>query len=190
MISPGAVSLGLLAGGEGRRIGGRDKAWALRGGVPLVQGLLASLAPDAFAARLASVRVPDARWTDLGFDMVQDARSGQPGPLAGVEALARACPSDWLLLMPVDVLDLPPDLAGRLRAAAGPGGAWVRDGTALQPLVGLWPAAALARAATAALDAGEPAVHRALAVLGPAVLDLSPRELGNANTPDHFDPLP
>ena len=190
MIPVQAVSLGLLAGGEGRRIGGRDKAWALRGGAPLVQGLLQALDGEEFAHRMASVRGPDPRWRALGFDPVDDLRAGFAGPLAGLEALARACRSEWLFVLPVDVLGLPADLCGRLRGVAGKGGAWVRDGSGLQPLLGLWPARALAQAAGTALDAGEPAVHRALATLSPAVLDLSPRVLGNANTPDHFDPLP
>lgn len=190
MIPVQAVSLGLLAGGEGRRIGGRDKAWTLRGGVPLVQGLLAAIGEPDVAARLASVRATDARWAGLGFETVRDARAGFAGPLAGLEALAHACRSDWLYVLPVDVLDPPGDLLDQLRRRAGQGGAWVRDAEGLQPLLGLWPVKDLARVATAALDAGEPAVHRALAALGPAVVDLSPRVLGNANSLHQFDPMP
>ena len=186
----GDLSLGLLAGGEGRRVGGRDKAWLMRAGRPLVDALLDSLPMQAFADRLASVRDDDARWSARGFRCVRDDGPGFAGPLAGMAALSRACRTAWLMILPVDVLGLPDDVLPRLRAVAGQGGAWVRDASGLQPLVGLWPAARLADAAARALGAGEAAVHRALSPLAPAVLDLAPAVLGNANTPDQFDATP
>lgn len=182
------LALGLLAGGEGRRVGGRDKAWLMRGGRPLLDGLLDALPMACFGQRLASVRDADPRWAARGFVGVRDRRPGFAGPLAGLEALASACTGERLLVLPVDLLDPPPDLPARLLAAAGEGDAWVRDAGGLQPLVGLWRPDPLARAARAALDAGEQAVHRALAVLAPAVLDLAPARLGNGNAPEHFDP--
>lgn len=182
------LSLGLLAGGEGRRVGGRDKAWLPRGGCPRVDALLEALPLAHFGQRLASARADDVRWRERGFDVVRDRRAGFAGPLAGLEALALACTGTRLLVLPVDLLEPPPDLLDRLLAAAGEGAAWVRDVEGLQPLVGLWRPAALARAAGAALDAGEPAAHRALAALQPALVDLAPARLGNANTPADFDP--
>ncbi len=190
MIAPADLSLGLLAGGEGRRLGGRDKAWLLRGGRFLVDGLLDALPMDAFADRLASVRDEDARWTARGFRCVRDATPGFAGPLAGIAALSRACRTPWLMLLPVDVLSLPADLVPRLCAMTGQGGAWVRDASGLQPLLGLWPAPRLADAAGRALASGDAAVHRALAPLLPAMLDVSPDVLGNANTPELFDAMP
>ena len=49
----------------------------------------------------------------------------------------------WLLVLPVDVFDLPENLFERLAQLASPQGAWLRDAGGLQPLLGLWPAAAL-----------------------------------------------
>ena len=190
MIAGSPVTLGLLAGGRGERVGGRDKAWLPRGGKPAVDTLLQELAGTGFAARLASVRSPDPRWAERNFACVQDLHPGQPGPLAGLEALAAACRTPWLLVLPVDVHGLPQDLFARLAAAAEAGGAWLRDGGGLQPLVGLWPAPRLHATVVAALDAGETAVHRALATLAPASLDVSPLRLGNANTPDAYDESP
>ncbi|KFL37929.1 molybdenum cofactor guanylyltransferase [Arenimonas donghaensis] len=190
MIAPADVALGILAGGRGERVGGRDKAWLLRGGLPALDGLLTELKVQAFGQRLASVRDEDARWAARGFRCVPDLRPGQPGPLAGIEALAAACTTPWLLLLPVDVFDLPPGLFDRLAALASPNGCCLRDAGGLQPLVGLWPRAALGQAASAALAAGEGAVHRALVTLQPATLDVTPRRLGNANTPDAYDGAP
>lgn len=182
------LSLGLLAGGEGRRVGGCDKAWLPRGGRPRVDALLEALPLARFGQRLASARADDTRWRERGFDVVRDRRSGFAGPLAGLEALALACTGARLLVLPVDLLDPPADLLERLLGAAGEGSAWVRDADGRQPLVGLWRPEALARAAGAALDGGNAAVHRALATLAPAVADLAPARLGNANTPDDYDP--
>ena len=190
MIPASATSLGVLAGGRGERVGGRDKAWLRRDGIPLIDGLLAQLGDPSFAARLASVRADDPRWRDRGFRCVTDLREGQPGPLAGLEALAAACTTPWLLVLPVDALSLPVGLFGRLAAVATQRGAWLRDAGGLQPLVGLWPAPALLAAAREALDGGERAVHRALAPLQASCLDLSPHQLGNANSPGAYDTEP
>lgn len=187
MIAPADVALGVLAGGRGERVGGRDKAWLPRRGVPAVDALLSELGTQGFGQMLASVRSADARWTTRGFRCVTDHRPGQPGPLAGLEALAVACSQPWLLVLPVDVFDLPPGLFDRLAAVASPEGCCLRDAGGLQPLVGLWPRPLLRDAVSATLDAGEAAVHRALATLQPATLDITPLRLGNANTPDAYD---
>ena len=190
MIAPADVALGILAGGRGERVGGRDKAWLPRGGVPALDGLLSELQTHGFGEKLASVRDGDARWAARGFRCVTDLHPGQPGPLAGIEALATAGTTPWLLLLPVDVFDLPPRLFDQLAALASPKGCCLRDASGLQPLVGLWPRTALGNAASAALAAGEATVHRALATLQPATLDITPRRLGNANTPDAYDGPP
>tara|TARA_R110002020_G_scaffold48837_20_gene139217 strand:+ start:1463 stop:2035 length:573 start_codon:yes stop_codon:yes gene_type:complete len=190
VIAGDVVTLGLLAGGRGERVGGRDKAWLPRKGRPALDGLLQEIGNTAFAQRLASVRAQDPRWALREFTCVQDLRPGQPGPLGGLEALAAACRTPWLLVLPVDVFDLPENLLDRLAQLATPQGAWLRDAGGLQPLLGLWPAAALQGAAASALDAGEAAVHRALATLCPATLDISPARLGNANTPEAYDRTP
>ena len=190
MIAGADVSLGLLAGGRGERVGGRDKAWLPRDGKPALDALLQELGSTCFAHRLASVRTPDPRWALRGFSCVQDLRPGQPGPLAGLEALATGCRTPWLLVLPVDAFGLPAGLFDRLANLAVPRGAWLRDAGGLQPLLGLWPGGDLHVATTSALQAGEAAVHRALATLRPATLDVSPTRLGNANTPEAYDPTP
>ena len=190
MIALADVALGVLAGGRGERVGGRDKAWLKRGGLPALDGLLRELDTDGFGQRLASVGAPDPRWRARGFSEVRDLRPGQPGPLAGIEALASACTLPWLLLLPVDVFGLPPGLFARLAAQGPETGCWLRDADGLQPLVGLLPRATLLNVASAALDAGDAAVHRALATLRPTTLDITPLRLGNANTPDAYDESP
>lgn len=183
MIPAGALSLGVLAGGRGARMGGADKAWVEVGGVPLLARCLAAFA-DVEGDRLVAARTADARHDALGVRAVFDLRPGFAGPVAGLEALARGCRSPWLLSTPVDVDALPARLAQRLWDARSEHGAVVADADGLQPLLALWRVAALAPAATAALDAGDAAARRLVAVLGLPVLDLSPHRLLNRNTPD------
>ena len=71
MIPPGAVTLGILAGGRGERFGGRDKAWIEHDGRPLLARATQRLSGD-FAARLASARHPDPRHDELGLVPVLD----------------------------------------------------------------------------------------------------------------------
>lgn len=188
MIPGGSLSLGILAGGRGQRVGGRDKAWIERAGRPALENVLSAL--DApFAASLVSARAADARHAALGLVAVFDRDPGFPGPLAGLHALANACPTPWLLSLPVDVDGLPRDLAERLWHIRGDAGASVADAGGRQPLVALWHAPTLAVAAGQALAAGQGAVHVLADTLHLPVLDLSPRQLANFNThPDPTEP--
>ena len=183
MIPRTAITLGILAGGRGERLGGRDKAWVLHHGKTLVQHTLSAF-PGGYAERLVSARAPDARFATLGLRAVFDQRAGFPGPLAALEALSAACTTAWLMTVPVDVQRIPDDLPEALRRAVARDGVVVKDATGLQPLVGLWRTAALLAAVRERLDAGETAAHRLVSRLDLARLDISPRLLANLNTPE------
>lgn len=183
MIPRTAITLGILAGGRGERLGGRDKAWVLHHGKTLVQHTLSAF-PGGYAERLVSARAPDARFAKLGLRAVFDQRTGFPGPLAALEALSSSCTTAWLMTVPVDVQRIPDDLPDALRRAVARDGVVVKDATGLQPLVGLWRTAALLAAVRERLDAGETAAHRLVSRLDLARLDISPRLLANLNTPE------
>ncbi|KFN45709.1 molybdenum cofactor guanylyltransferase [Arenimonas composti] len=183
MTATQALSLGVLAGGRGRRMGGVDKAWIEVGGVTLLQRCLAGF-PGFAGAVLVSARSADPRFAALGLHPVFDRRPGFAGPLAGLEALANACSTPWLLTVPVDVEGLPGDLAARLYAARRRNGAVLADAVGLQPLVALWSVPALRTAAASALDAGHAAARDLVAALDLAVVDIAPATLRNRNTPE------
>jgi molybdopterin-guanine dinucleotide biosynthesis protein A len=195
---PPRVTLGILAGGRGARLGGADKAALRYSGEPLLARMLAAFADAADDAILLSQRA-DARAiagehappSTLAPRCVHDLRPGQPGPLAGLEALLAATRTPWLLTTPVDLRDVPAGLAARLRAAAeGDGDAAaatvVRDADGLQPLVALWPVATTLAAVRAALDADQRSARALVAGIPHRVLDVSPARLGNLNTPEDF----
>src|SRR3546814_15484321 len=59
------------------------------------------------------------------------------GPLGGIQALAAACQTPWVLTVPVEGVDVNDCLVLSMRAA-GPGGAWAADDDGPQHLVALW----------------------------------------------------
>lgn len=178
------ITLGILAGGRAERLGGLDKAWLERGGVPQVLRWARRFAAET-AAVLVSANRDLQRYAAVGLHALPDRRQGT-GPLAGLDVLANACTTAWLLTLPVDLLDAPGDLLPSLAAAAGgeARGAVAADADGLQPLVALYRVDALLPAVAAQLGAGDHAVHRLLAALELPVARFAGVRFGNLNTPE------
>ena len=185
MTDPRLATLGILAGGQARRLGGRDKARLLVAGRLQIERVLDAF-PGPFAERLLSYN-RDPHGLPAGLRIVPDAHEGFPGPVAALEALATACRTPWLLTVPVDCRTLPEGLAEALFAARERDGALLRDADGLQPLVGAWRADALRPACAALLASGNASAQRLRDHLQLGVLDLSPQRLGNLNTPQDLD---
>lgn len=180
----GEVTLGILAGGRGTRLGGVEKAWLTLDGQSQVERLAQRLAPSV-AGVLVSANRGLERFAAAGLVAVPDLRPGI-GPLAGLEALAAATTTAWLLTIPVDLVNVNDCLLRRL-AACGPSGAFAVDDEGTQPLVALWQVPALRAGLQDALAANELAVHALQARLGMAALRLAGVRFGNLNTPADLD---
>jgi molybdopterin-guanine dinucleotide biosynthesis protein A len=174
------ITLGLLAGGAGSRLGGADKAWLRRGGVPQVLRLARRLSGET-ASTLVSANRGLARYDEAGLVAIPDRRAGI-GPIAGLDALANACMTPWLLTVPVDLVDVN-DCLVRSLAAAGGEGAFAIDDDGAQPLVALWRVEALREAVALALAANETAVHALQARMGMVGVRFEGFRFGNLNTP-------
>ncbi|HCE40807.1 MAG: molybdenum cofactor guanylyltransferase [Alcanivorax sp.] len=102
----------ILAGGEGRRMGGRDKGLVEIDGQPLVDQLLDAVAPPG------PVVISANRNLDLYLgradSVVRDHRDGYFGPMAGLEAGLAACGDGPVLCLPCDLMAPPPTLPGLL----------------------------------------------------------------------------
>jgi molybdopterin-guanine dinucleotide biosynthesis protein A len=117
----------VLAGGEGRRMGGLDKGLQPLHGQPLAARALARLAPQVAGLMLSANRHL-AQYAAWGHPVWPDewptglqANPGEHlGPLAGLWTALQHCPTPWLVAVPCDLPDLPADLVARLCAAAGP----------------------------------------------------------------------
>lgn len=168
----------VLAGGRGRRLGGRDKGLQPVAGATAAARAAGLLRPlcrqlylsanrhlDAYAQTL-----PDAR-------LLPDLRPGFPGPLAALEAAQAVPTAPLLLLLACDLPLLSPTvpalLLRELRDEADLDVVCAAAGDRAQYLC-----AALRRRALAAarwqLDAGEPAVHGWIAQLRHRALPLPP----------------
>jgi molybdopterin-guanine dinucleotide biosynthesis protein A len=180
-IAPGQITLGLLAGGRARRLGGRDKAWLVRDGVPQVVRLSTRFGGQVSQVLVSANRDP-ARFAAAGLVPVAD-RLADAGPIAALEALAASCATPWLFTLPVDVLDANDCVLRTLNDARSDDGARARDDEGSQPLVALWRVASLRVAVADALGAGELAVHALQSRLALAEVAFDGVRFGNLNTP-------
>jgi molybdopterin-guanine dinucleotide biosynthesis protein A len=120
----------VLAGGAGRRAGGRDKGLVQWRGELLVAHVVRLLRPEV-GRLLISCNRNAAAYAALADLTVSDSRPGFQGPLAGLEATGRAVTTPWLVIAPCDTPRLPADLVPRLLQPLETGGvdiAWAHDG--------------------------------------------------------------
>ena len=175
------ISLALLIGGHGSRMGGVDKAsLVLPSGLTTSETLLATFRPlvgDAFAVGRA-----DQRDHPLSRSMriVADTRP-EEGPLGGIATALAAARSPWVFIVACDLVGLiPDDLAclARERARARLAVGWLSP-SGPEPLCALYHRA-LAGTADRLLAHEE---RRARSLLESAHLVPRPTMLVNLNTP-------
>jgi molybdopterin-guanine dinucleotide biosynthesis protein A len=183
-MSASDVTGGILAGGRGLRMGGRDKGLIEVGGKALVELTAARLRPQVGPLLISANRNLD-RYAELGFPVHADDEDGFLGPLAGIATLLARIETPYLMTVPCDTPGFPDDLAARLHASlleVSADVAVTHDGEQRQFLFALY-RRELADTAARALDAGERAIwrwHEKLEVVECAVS--SPQAFVNVNT--------
>lgn len=182
MIAPDQITLGILAGGRATRLGGADKAWLQRGGIDQATRWRDRFVGEVGAMLISANRQLE-RCTLAGLEPVPDRLAGNLGPLAGLDALAGACRTPWLLTIPVDLVVIEPHLLAGLIESAHVDGACACDDDGLQPLIALWRVDALRAAVAAAVAAGELAVQGLHHRLDIAQVHFPRVRFGNLNTP-------
>lgn len=181
-LPAGNITLGLLAGGRATRLGGLDKAWLERDGLPQVLRWQRRFRNEVAMILVSANRDLD-RFADAGLQAVPDRMGDEIGPLAGLDALAAACRTEWLLTLPVDLVGVNDCLLPTLVAESAGNGAFAEDDDGPQPLVALWRVATLREAAAAAIAANQTAVHALQLSLGMACVRFEGVRFGNLNTP-------
>ena len=106
----------ILAGGQGRRMGGVDKGLTPLRGRPMIAWVLERLAPQV-GELLINANQNLEQYRTFGHPVISDEIGGFAGPLAGLQAGMRAARTPFVLTCPCDSPFLPMDLAGRLFAA-------------------------------------------------------------------------
>jgi len=155
---PENTTLGILAGGRATRLSGIDKAWLCRDGIPQVLRWRARFAAETAAVLVSSNR-PDPRWPQYGLTTVPD-RHPDCGPLSGLDALANACQTPYLLTIPVDLVEIGSGLLQALAASAADAGAAAEDRDGPQPLLALWNVAILKASLPSVFTSGDWSVRR------------------------------
>ena len=106
----------VLAGGQGSRLGGRDKGLVTLAGQPLVAHGINRLLPQV-DAMLVNANRHTEDYARLGHPVIADALSDYPGPLAGMASGLAHCRTPLLAVVPCDSPFLPRDLVTRLHDA-------------------------------------------------------------------------
>lgn len=153
----------------------------MREGIPQVVRIARRFEIEC-AAVLVSANRDLARHAAHGLLAVEDCIA-DIGPLGGIDALAAACRTQWMLTIPVDIVDTN-DCLLRTLAQAGGDGAVAQDDDGLQPLVALYRVEPLRIAVAGAIRAGAFSVQALQARMQLSRVRFSGLRFGNLNTPD------
>lgn len=133
------VTAVVLAGGQGARVGGKDKGLLRVAGKPLIAHVLQRVLPQVSTVIISANRHLD-QYGRFEFPVVADRMKDHQGPLAGIATSLAHVHTDYLLTVPCDTPLLPTDLVDRLWAAMEDEEADMaiaHDGEQLQHLVAL-----------------------------------------------------
>ncbi len=106
----------VLAGGQGRRMGGVDKGLQLLRGKPMAQHVIERFAPQV-AELLINANQNIEQYQQLGYRVIPDAIVGFAGPLAGLHRGLSEATHPLVVTAPCDSPFLPLDLVAQLKAA-------------------------------------------------------------------------
>ncbi len=106
----------VLAGGQGRRMGGVDKGLQPLRGKPMIEWVLARLAPQVSEV-IVNANQNIQSYENYGYRVVRDQIAGFAGPLAGLHAGLKAVREPLVVTVPCDSPFLPEDLVKRLSAS-------------------------------------------------------------------------
>jgi molybdenum cofactor guanylyltransferase len=108
----------VLAGGQGRRMGGVDKGLQVLRGKAMAQWALERLAPQVDEL-LINCNQNLESYARFGHRLVSDEIGGFAGPLAGLHAGLKAASHPLVVTVPCDSPFLPDDLVERLKTHLG-----------------------------------------------------------------------
>ena len=119
--SPSSLITGvILAGGQGRRMGGVDKGLKVLRGRPMVQWVIERLEPQVDELLINANQNLDA-YGRLGYRVIPDEIGGFAGPLAGLQRGLSEARHPLVATAPCDSPFLPRDLLARLLDALSQG---------------------------------------------------------------------
>jgi len=192
-MNPLPTSAAILAGGQARRFGGRDKSRLLIEGRPIIVRQLDVL--QRVAQEVFVVASDAARFVDLGVMVHPDLRPNL-GAIGGLYTALESAYNDYVIVVACDLPFLTPSLLSELvqrAASTRADGAWVRTGRGPEPLIACYRRTAGPKV-RAEIDGGRLQASALGSVLHMREIDAaelerfgSPDELvANVNTPEDY----
>jgi len=103
----------ILAGGEGKRVDGRDKGLIDYNGKTLVKHVIDVVKPQTDEIIISANRNIET-YEAYGYRVISDAGKDYQGPLAGIAAALPFCQNEWVLITPCDMPLLPSNIIEKL----------------------------------------------------------------------------
>ncbi len=182
----------ILAGGQARRMNGRDK-----GLIKLKDRTLIDYVLTAFKSQVDSLLINANRnidnYKELGYPVISDNLNGFNGPLAGVACSMVAAPTGIIVTVPCDSPFLASDLVSRLYETLQNKKVDIsvaHDGERLQPAFSMYKTKLL-DSLSAFLDRGERKMDKWFEEHQVGITDFSdnPEAFLNINTPEDLDEI-
>jgi len=111
-IHTGDITAVILAGGQGRRMGGQDKGLLDFGGRLLIEILIETLQNQQLSIMINANR-NRSTYQSYGYPVIRDDLEDFQGPLAGFASAMAAVKTDFILTLPCDSPMLADNFAGR-----------------------------------------------------------------------------
>ena len=188
LMSKQGVTVVILAGGQGRRMGGQDKGWVEYEGKPMIQHILERLTPQADEVIIIANRnQPD--YEALGVPVFADFLEGFQGPLVGIATGLKEAQYDLVVFVPCDGPFISPELvkafSEQYKRFKKPV-IVANDGNRLQPMVVMIEKQLLPHLLQS-IEAGERKPDRWYASVGMDEVSFEPQSLHNFNTPEQIN---
>ena len=102
MSKPTNITGIILAGGEGRRMGGEDKGWLEVEGLPLIKRAIRRLEPQVSEIIISANRDLE-QLSAFGCPIATDQTEGFQGPLEGIKASTSSSAANYFLILACDM---------------------------------------------------------------------------------------
>lgn len=113
MIDKELITGVILAGGRARRMGGVDKGLQSYQGIPLAMHAMLRLSPQVGDLMINANRNL-AAYESMGVPVWPDSIGEFAGPLAGIATALERCETPYLVTVPCDSPNFPPDYVERM----------------------------------------------------------------------------
>jgi molybdenum cofactor guanylyltransferase len=186
-IQPGDITAVILAGGQGRRMGGQDKGLLDFNGRLMIEILIEALQNQALDIVINANR-NQSKYQSYGYLVIDDELKDFQGPLAGFASAMAVVKSDYILTLPCDSPILADNFAARFIETHNREQTPVcvaHDGERLQPVYALIDTGLLDDLKRF-LESGERKIDRWYAQYSYAIVDFSAEKtmFENINTPE------